>query len=460
MLLSIVSLMWWLLRYCFYLVLAEIVARFLARKILRLKNMRFAGIMELFLRRNPSSHINMAGCVVLDEKLSEEDCSAACKALYNQCPALRCRWWGFWIMYSVSRKDGKAPPLNVHVVRRKELDSHETIECHIQNELNAPFDDSDCPVRVTLLVDDAETGRSAVIITCSHDRFDGLSATELARRFLLLVKNPDAVVCASDEDPVVSCGDDWLFLPWIFQIFLLQITMGMGELLRELRFQFRSFMTQAPHGDKNAASLSEPHLKWSRNHAAIATRILTKEQTEALALCCRNAGCTVGNVITACAMQYAPTSTPGIWASIQADFRRMWKVPSSPFLFGNLTPVVSVFLKKGGSVFDSARAVARGLKSWTAIRLAASYFSFYGVLAQVVMPMFAHRTIRNRSALPISAPSLTVSNIGLVCGSMNSMLSTRRPPLWTDEDCVNMPKLSHFVGGVSEPAMVKLKSAA
>ena len=151
-----------------------------------------------------------------------------------------------------------------------------------------------------------------------------------------------------------------------------------------------------------------------------------------------------------------------MWVSMQADFRRMYPVRSAGgFLFGNLTPVISIARTHGALRGVGAAVVAAGLQrelrgAWGPLRLAASYVLYYGALSQRLLPLVARFVVRWRAATPVPVPQLTLSNIGLIADAAEGApAASSRPPLWSRADVARMPPLQSFFGSVTEPVFFR-----
>jgi hypothetical protein len=90
--------------------------------------------------------------------------------------------------------------------------------------------------------------------------------------------------------------------------------------------------------------------------------------------------------------------------------------------------------------------------NWNILRLTTNYFSFYGFLAQVGLPAVSYYVRKWRKETPLSVPLATMTNVGIISQELNSESKSSRPPLWSNEDLQLMPKVSAFLGGVTDPA--------
>lgn len=91
------------------------------------------------------------------------------------------------------------------------------------------------------------------------------------------------------------------------------------------------------------------------------------------------------------------------------------------------------------------------LRSWNSVRTTSTYYLYYGLLSQLLLPVVGRFVALRLQQTPINVPLITMSNIGVIASSTN----TSRPPLWSLEDLKRMPELEHFLGAVSEPVVFR-----
>ncbi len=377
---------WWI-AVAAVAVLVEMGLRYTVARVLRAFGMRLPSLSESFILAAQTAHICISGCVVLRERVSEDALLEAMTVL-SATPAARTRI-SKWAVKHV------APPIvaALRVEYVADLDDTTLVDV-LEDEINHGFGDTECPIRAVLV---RCPTADAIVLSCCHIIFDGLSACEIMRRLLLLVRNPHTRF-DTDLPGVVRSSDDYLVIPAFMCVFALQGLLALGEYLRELRLGTLSSHAQPSHGSRSAVSLSDTG-KWSRRHAQVVVATFDAPLSAALVQRCRTERTTIGCLVAAATMQSLldyRNGSNGVWVSLQGDFRRMWNHSSTPFLFGNLTPVLSfskrVVALQAQPVWEQSRELAHELRThWNILRVTVKIERFRELCVCVcVCAHFAH----------------------------------------------------------------------
>jgi hypothetical protein len=148
----------------------------------------------------------------------------------------------------------------------------EGVERVLEREINARFSASSCPFRVIILRR-CESEGDAVVIAGRHVNFDGLSAIELLRRLLILVREPSAEF----PDSVVANSDSYVMFGGYMPI-LMQALLVAWEGLREIRWGLMDSHSRKPSGAPSALNVSEAGSS-SRSHACCVHLTLSPKDT-------------------------------------------------------------------------------------------------------------------------------------------------------------------------------------
>ncbi len=429
--------------------IAEVAVRLLVGWRLARSSKRPASLVERAMSKFDAGDLNVCGVVVLGERVEEGALLAALRVV-GRARFARTRVSGGLVSEAASVP---APHLKVvDGVAKLEND----IPSLIEREVNASLPDDGCPFRAVLVRERGwGSARDAVVVTGRHLLFDGLSALELLRRVLILVKDP----AASFPDGGIENCDDYLVLPKCVLGLVVQVLLVVIELLRETSFLTVNSRASQPTGSASAVSLHRSAGNLANSHSCCLHVTLEDDLSRRLIEKARSQGTTMGNVVAAAAMQTIEGSGD-VWLSIQADFRRIYGGHQPGFLFGNLTPVVSIARSRkdllSRDMWQVATSMQKELRgAWGPLRLTASYFLYYGVLAQMLLPLVGRFVVKFLSATPVPVPILTMSNLGVIAAGPKDVVSTSRPPLWSAEDVARMPLLQSFFGAVTEPVFFR-----
>lgn len=325
-----------------FILLAECCLRFLVKRFFSFRGERLCSLLESSMLSYEMNQVNICGAAALKSRVSYEAVRRASEKL------ARSRFARTVFQGKIVRvRDSPVAPVVT-------IEDGEDLEHVMEREINRPFDETSCPFR-SLVLCGAE--RDCLIVVGRHVNFDGLSALELLRRLLILVQEPDAVFPDSD----ISNCDEFVLLKGYMPL-LVQLILVVVEAARELLFFRLRSRSSRPAGAVSAVSLGKgcvPNAR-SNHHCQFVSKTLSESETAQIIDAARSRAVTVGNAVLAAAMQ-ARCENDDVWASLQADFRRMTAPSSSSqgFLFGNLTPVISLsrtfaFLK-GMDVWDLAK---------------------------------------------------------------------------------------------------------
>ncbi len=327
--------------------------RVFVKLFLRLNgNRRRRSLLEASMQSYEVNQVNICGAVVCATKLDVEAVKVACEKL-SKFTFCRTVFEGNIVRVTNS---AFSPSVSCEEGEEKDL-----LEVVMQRELNVPFESSnECPFRVVVLRGQKQ---DCLIMVGKHVHFDGLSALELLKRLLIFVKDPNAVF---DDSPVANC-DEFVLLGGYMPL-MLQLVLCVCEIFSELRFFRLSSRSGKPSGSESAVKLSKKSCAVaeakSKDHCNFVTRTLSEEETERIVQSARTHACTVGTAIAAAAMKEQSYGEPGggdVWISMQADFRRITpSLSKGAFLFGNLTPVISLSRQRSAlksNVWDLAKGM-------------------------------------------------------------------------------------------------------
>ncbi len=168
-------------------------------------------------------------------------------------------------------------------------------------------------------------------------------------------------------------------------------------------------------GSLSAISLSDGTSKFSRDNSNFVHTTLSEVLSSRLIELAHTNETTIGNAITAASMK-AMNARKDIWVFMQADFRRIYPSKSDDgFLFGNLTPAISISRSHSALTSHTWQLAASIQKeiasSWNALRLTATYFVYYGAMCHWFLPMLDRYVIRSRKSAPFSVPVLTIRSV-------------------------------------------------
>jgi len=82
----------------------------------------------------------------------------------------------------------------------------------------------------------------------------------------------------------------------------------------------------------------------------------------------------------------------------------------------------------------------------------ANYFGFYGGLSHIGLKYMNYFIRIFKRETIVSVPLATMTNLGVIVQDDDSF-KTSRAPLWSAQDAARMPKLSHFLGAVTDPTL-------
>lgn len=438
-------------------IVVEIVCRWLYTRLFLLFKCRPISLSESsfsgFYR-----DVVLSGACLVGEKLSRDTVAKAVEGL-SQLQCLSVHLNSFCV-YSSSSK--MTPAVRV-VEISSPLDDRAVMDV-LSQEVNCEFSSSSCPARAVLLLSSHSSSSSscAVVLSCKHALFDGLSAIELLRRFLLLLgQQKETPVFFNDaQNARVVSSDDFLIVPNVLCIGVVQILFALLEVMRETRVFSIGSYARLKKKTKETTTKKEDDDE-SNAKTMLGMCRMSKSFSRRLLESCRQNDVTVGMAVSAACMKARGTldeSNSHVWSSLQADFRRLWKLPKEPFAFGNLTPVFS-FTRSCQEL--NAQPSAKLAKSfmqdlrqgWGILRLSAAYYTYYGLLARYGISFLQHLTSllrMRRQNTPIAVPLLTISNMGVLAADESDTLRTQNVALMSVDDLRHMPPLVHFYGAVTE----------
>lgn len=387
----------------------ELLVRFLIDVILKRLGRRTMSLLEVDMVHAPAD-LNICGVVQCAVRLDEAAVRKALEVIRHY-GCLRSRMRGQEVTV-ISTDAAPAPTLRVV----SSVDEPSLVKL-MEKELNVPFSADECPLRVVLV---QGPDKSAVACTVSHMFLDGISAMELLRRLLLLVNDPTTEL--KDDGNYARSSDDLLVFPgWFMRSFFVAMVCTAVEILRVTRFFTVRAHSGVPNGDRRALSSSNPMLKLARANTQIAMVRFDADTSNRIFEQCRSLKTTVGMLVTSSVMHTIATKrNTDVWVTLQAEWRRIWKIPSEPhFPFGNLSPTISFGksrheLTRHGVYEHAVHLADEFRQSWNIFRISALYVAVYGFLATHALPFLNYLSRIWRIAAPFPVVQATMTNMGVI----------------------------------------------